>query len=59
MATYKLQYSGAQFDAAIGKMLNMNLNNYPTKTELENKGYQTETQVNALIDAKLREVANG
>lgn len=53
MANYKLQYSGAQIDTAIGKALNTNLNNYPTKTEVENKGYLTADQVNALIDEKL------
>lgn len=59
MANYKLQYSGAQIDTAIGKALNTNLNNYPTKTEVENKGYLTAEQVNALIDDKLSNVEPG
>ena len=59
MANYKLQYSGAQIDTAIGKALNTNLNNYPTKTEVENKGYLTAEQVNALIDNKLSNVEPG
>lgn len=35
------------------------LSNYYTKTEIDNKGYQTEAQVNALINTALGVIENG
>lgn len=46
-------------EAGGGSTVEVDLSNYYTKTQIDEKGYQTEAQVQALIDAALGVIENG